>query len=297
MKLISLVLGTAIAAVAPKPVDGVIPCMLKMVTEIDTCATKVAEMVECHDGGPDFAPAVCFREMVTCFSDGMQNFAQCLEAGTATASVAPNPVDGVLPCVLKVVADIGTCAIKEAEMAVCDEFSPEFAPRECYRNMVTCFVDGMINVAQCVEVNEVVLGTAIAPKPVDGVIPCMLKIAAEIAACEVKVSEMAVCDGEGPDFDPRLCYREMITCFVNGVLQVGDCLEVNEKELEQTSPKGNGFIVCFYNMAVQIEACEEKVDKMPECDEQSPDFAPGACLNELTTCMVGGIAGFRQCIE
>ena len=97
MKLISLVLGwviivtsenvsrqlkrTAIAAVAPKPVDGVIPCMLKMVTEIDTCATKVAGMVECHDGGPDFAPAVCFREMITCFSDGMQNFAQCLETG------------------------------------------------------------------------------------------------------------------------------------------------------------------------------------------------------------------------
>ena len=54
----------------------------------------------------------------------------------------------------------------------------------------------------------------------------------------------------------------MITCFVNGVLQVGDCLEVNEIELEQTSPKGDGFIVCFYNMAVQIEACEEKGAKI-----------------------------------
>ena len=99
---------------------------------------------------------------------------------------------------------------------------------------------------------------AVAPLPVDGVISCIEDIFTDVGICNIKVAGMEICDVKGPEFDARLCYREMITCYVDGLLQVGECLDVDEIKLDKMTPKADGFLVCFYNMAIQIEACAAK---------------------------------------
>ena len=63
------------------------------------------------------------------------------------------------------------------------------------------------------------------------------------------------------------------------------------------STEGNGLLVCMYNMGLQVEACGEQIPNNPVCDENSPDFAVRACLQEMMKCTADGLDGFRQCIE
>ena len=88
----------------------------------------------------------------------------------------------------------------------------------------------------------------------------MLKMVTEIDACATKVAGMAECDENGPDFAPGVCFREMITCFNDGLQHFAQCLDTNDPVLDNVAtPKGDGLLVCFYNMAIQIEACWAKV--------------------------------------
>ena len=51
---------------------------------------------------------------------------------------------------------------------------------------------------------------------------------------------------------------------------------------------------CFISHGKQLEICTEKVEEMPVCDENSPDFDPSVCTREFMTCLKLFMVGVKN---